>query len=97
MSIYPVILSQWYPFSDEMHWYAFTAVKCSRCVACGSRLRWKAAVGHHSIPWGYGDLWCNWKCCNSGKIAKPDKRRERRWKRKNKKFELFIDVPESVK
>lgn len=83
MSIYPVRLSEWYPVSDEMHEFAFSCVKMVRCYACGRRVRWKAAIGHHSLPWGYGDLWCSWECCRSGKVAKPDFRRERRLRRRS--------------
>lgn len=82
MSIYPVKLSEWYPAGDEQHSICYSVVKFSRCHACDSRLRWKSVVGHHSVPWGYGELWCNWKCCHSGRKAKPDWRRERRMKRR---------------
>lgn len=86
MSIYPVRLSEWFPFGDPMYETCYIITKISRCVACRSRLRFSKAVGHHSLPWGYGDIFCSWKCCQSGKIAKPDKRFERRWRRKYAKF-----------
>jgi len=82
MSIYPVRLSEWFPMGDENHDNAYMIVKALRCMACDKRVRWKAAVGHHSLPWGNGDLFCGWKCCYSGKVAKEDKRRLRRRKRK---------------
>ena len=82
MSIYPVLLSEWYPLGDAEHWVTLDIVTCNRCYACGARVRWKKAVGHHSLPFGYGDLWCGWKCAKSGKKAKTDKRRNRRIKRK---------------
>lgn len=48
-------------------------------------------MGHHSIPWGYGDIWCSEKCLHSGKIARPDFRRERRLKRRYSP-EGFVEV-----
>lgn len=81
MSIYPVRLSEWFPPDDENHSIAYEIVKVFRCLACNKKLRWKSAVGHHSLPYGCGEIWCSWKCCNSGKTAKPDYRRERRFKR----------------
>lgn len=93
MSIYPVKLSEWFPFTDEMYFYAKTWVDSSRCLACGKKMRYSKAIGHHSIPWGYGDVWCSWKCCRSGKVAKPDYRRQRRLKRKYYPFDMqFIKV-----
>lgn len=77
MSIYPVLLSEWFPFGDGKYETTLSLVKHMRCVACRRRPRYKDAVGHHSLPWGHGDLWCSWECCNSGKIAKVDKRRYR--------------------
>lgn len=77
MSIYPVKLCEWFPVGDEMHENAYCIVTTLRCYACGKKCRWKAAVGHHSLPWGNGDLWCSWKCCNSRKVHKMDKRQER--------------------
>lgn len=88
MSIYPVRLSEWYPFGDEMYSVASSVVEFTRCYACGDKVRYKAAVGHHSLPWGYGDLWCSWKCCHSGKTARLDKRRERRMRRKYKRSDI---------
>lgn len=82
MSIYPVKLSEWFPPGDEYHDCIYIIVKFMRCNACGKKPRWLAAVGHHSLMVGMGDLWCSWKCCFSGKVAKPDRRRERRLRRK---------------
>lgn len=84
MSIYPVRLSEWFTKEEECYSTYETAlllVKIERCLACRNRLKWKRAVGHHSVAFGHGDIWCSWKCCNSGKIAKPDKRRERKFHR----------------
>lgn len=93
MSIYPVRLAKWFFFGDEYFESAYSTVKHTRCLACGAKVRYSKAVDHHSLPWGYGDLFCSWKCCRSGKIAKPDKRRERRMRRKYGKYEsALIDV-----
>lgn len=81
MSIYPVQLNKWFPFNDEMYSTCKAIVEWSYCLACGDKLRYKKAIGHHSIPWGNGDVWCSWKCCKSGKKAKLDKRRKRKQKR----------------
>ena len=90
MSIYPVQLSKWFPVGDDKHEDTRFLIKITRCLACRKRCRFKAAVGHHSVPWGNGDIWCSWKCCHSGKIAKPDKRRERRYKHKLKDIKLEL-------
>jgi len=87
MSIYPVRLNEWYPVGDEMHEYAEMALHF-RCSACGDMPNFKKAWGHHSVAWGYGEVWCNEKCLNSGKIRKrTDKRRQRsvnrRWGKRN--------------
>ena len=90
MSIYPVTLSEWFkPTEDEYDNYrtVLILVKVMRCEACRKKPRYKTAVGHHSLPWGYGEMWCSWECCNSGKTAKPDKRRERRYRRRYGKLE----------
>lgn len=78
MSIYPVRLSEWYPPGDELHDTVAFIVSSFRCKACYSRCRWKAAVAHHSIGHGYGDVWCSWKCCLSGNDRGPDKRQKRK-------------------
>lgn len=82
MSIYPVRLSEWFPYGDEMYEHAYTTVEVSRCYACNKKLKYSKAIGDHSIPWGYGLIYCSWKCCRSSKISRPDRRRERRLKRK---------------
>lgn len=94
MSIYPVRLSEWFPPGDEHFDVIVSIVNYSRCLACDSKLRYKGAVGHHSLMVGVGDTWCSWKCCQSGKIAKPDKRRERRLaRRKSTRFDgLTVDL-----
>jgi len=93
MSIYPVKLSEWYPYGDEHHGVLISIIACTRCYACGDRVRFKRAVGMHSIPFGHGDLYCSEKCLDSGKIAKVDKRRLRRFKRKYGHLEgLMVDL-----
>lgn len=82
MSIYPVLLSEWFKTEDEEYRTARNMVEILRCLSCSNRVRWRKAVAHHSLPWGNGDLWCSWKCCKSGKVAKPDKRRERSFNRR---------------
>jgi hypothetical protein len=92
MSIYPVRLLEWYPPGDESFPSCLTIVTVSRCYACNKRLRYRSAVGHHSIPWGQGDIWCSWKCCFSDKKSKPDHRRERRLKKRLPTEEKLIDL-----
>lgn len=87
MSIYPVRLIEWYPLGDEHHEIAKLLSDGVRCLACYKKVRWKRAIAHHALPWGYGDVWCSWECCNSGKIAKPDKHQRRR---KYKKFYRYL-------
>jgi len=94
MSIYPVRLSHWYPFGDEMHSTLMSIISCTRCYACGDRVRFKRAVGNHSIPWGYGDLFCSEKCLHSNKRAKPDRRRERRLRKRYP--EMYIKILKEV-
>ena len=69
MSIYPVKLVEWYPPGDKYHslvkWIISTGYTDSGrgCVHCKKKhLHWQEAIGHHSLPWGYGDLWCRQKC-----------------------------------
>ena len=61
MSIYPVKLSEWYPFGDEMHDVCYEITKIFRCQSCGSKLRFNRAIGDHSIPWGHGDYFARKK------------------------------------
>ena len=65
MSIYPVKLNDWYPKGDEMNEIAILSVKFSNCLQCnkkGKDIKYRYAIGHHSIPWGNGDIWCTKKC-----------------------------------
>lgn len=68
MSIYPVRLNEWFPKGDEYHDNAKTMVKYSNCIVCGKKgkkINYKLVYGHHSIPWGNGDIWCTKKCYKS--------------------------------
>lgn len=96
MSIYPVKLIEWFPPNDEMYSRSRSAVECVRCLACGSKVNYKKAYDYDSIPWGHGDIWCSKRCLNSKKIARPDKRRERRMRRKYKDCKFFITVKDTV-
>jgi hypothetical protein len=69
MSIYPVKLIEWYPkkkrpWVEKCHYTAILiTVKYASCIHCGNdKMKVKTAWGHHSIPYGHGDVWCNEKC-----------------------------------
>lgn len=74
MSIFPVKLSEWFPkpkgpkkrpgYKDDLfnHEVCVDLVKTSVCLACGKKPKWEEAIGHHSVPWGHGDIWCNEEC-----------------------------------
>jgi hypothetical protein len=88
MSIYPVKLSEWYPPGDTYYENCTEIVKFNRCLACGDSINYSKAIGHHSLIYGHGDIWCSLKCCKSNKKAKLDKRRHRRFKREHGRFFL---------
>ena len=92
MSIYPVQLAEWFPPGDEMHDTLMSIISVTRCHACNKRCKFRKAVGYHSIPWGNGDLYCSWKCLDSGKVAKPDKRQLRKIRRKYGKIDFGTTV-----
>lgn len=77
MSIYPVVLSKWFPAKqkekhtwasaeDIRNWHdaAKMCVSMSKCCVCGKKPQFRYAWGLHSIPWGYGwgEIWCSKKC-----------------------------------
>ncbi len=70
MSIYPVRLAEWFPPGDEHHDMMKWLVSRGHCDApeagcmhCKKKhMHWQTAIGHHSLPWGYGDIWCNKNC-----------------------------------
>jgi hypothetical protein len=92
MSTYPVRLSEWFPPGDEQYDIILSIVSYSRCYACGKHPRYLGAVGHHSLFVGYGDIWCSWKCQESGKKAKTDKRRQRRLNRRYREEPFFLEI-----
>lgn len=66
MSIYPVKLSEWFPRGDENYQNSKMMVKFGQCYKCGKKnIKYSTAFGHHSLPWGYGDIWCSSKCYRS--------------------------------
>ncbi len=78
MSIYPVRLNEWFPKGDE--YYAKHIVKCMKCLFCGKegkKINYKYAMGHHSLPWGYGDIWCSSRCLNKWRKQPYDQRNAR--------------------
>ena len=69
MSIYPVRLAEWFPPGDSHHGIMKFIVSNGYtdagrgCLHCGKKhMHWQVAIGHHSLPWGYGDIWCREKC-----------------------------------
>lgn len=62
MSIYPVHLASWFPKGNEMHDDIKTLCLVMTCLTCGKHPKWKKAWGHHSLPWGHGDIWCDERC-----------------------------------
>ena len=69
MSIYPVKLSQWFPPGDSLHSLVKFIVSngygdvATGCLHCGKKcMHWQQAIAHHSLPYGYGDIWCREKC-----------------------------------
>lgn len=69
MSIYAVNLAEWYPPGDEYHslikWMVSNGAGdfIRGCPNCGKKhMHWQQAYGHHSLPWGYGEIWCRKKC-----------------------------------
>lgn len=97
MSIYAVKLMEWFPRPkknqhDVIHGLYDTArmmVKLSRCLACGKKPKWNRAIGHHSIPWGTGDIWCSEPCLNSNKVSKKQDKKKPRGKR-NKMLRNYV-------
>lgn len=76
MSIYPVPLAKWFPKGDENHDFMKDMVRLGGesslgCMNCGkTNMNWRTAYGHHSLPWGYGDVWCTKRCYNAW-LKKP--------------------------
>lgn len=97
MSIFPVKLIEWFPhprkrtygtYSDanHLHYSARMMVEYSKCRACGKQPKWSKAIGHHSIPWGNGDIWCSEKCLESRKVYTKTPRMKKPRGKTNKAF-----------
>lgn len=102
MSIYPVKLIEWFPHPKKRrdgdykstmshHEDAKMIVKLSKCLVCGKQPKWNRAIGHHSIPWGYGDIWCSEKCMSSGKRFNKALRQKKPRGKKNKIMASIYD------
>lgn len=112
MSIYPVPLQKWFPnpksknLSGENSWHkqcnyeaAKSTVEFSKCENCGKSCKYNRAWGHHSIPWGYGDVWCSEKCLDSPKKRKKKPRKKKLRGRKKRRYtqwdkdlnQIFLD------
>jgi len=65
MSIYVVKLSEWFPKGDEYYENSKMMVEAMGCLKCGKKgknIKYRYAMGHHSIPWGNGDIFCTKRC-----------------------------------
>ena len=74
MSIYPIRIKKWFPpvlkseHKEEIRDNKFnrqtirTCLEFMRCHNCGKRVKMRNGWCHHSLPWGYGDVWCNERC-----------------------------------
>jgi len=102
MSIYPVPLQKWFPnpksrnLSDEEAWDASCqyyaakiTVKLSKCEKCGKHCKYNRAWGHHSIPWGYGEVWCSEKCLYGPKKRKKKGRKKKLRGRRKRIYKLW--------
>lgn len=59
----PAEVGEWW--DKEQHTnniVAETVVKLSKCERCKKKCKWKQAWGHHSIPYGHGEIWCSKTC-----------------------------------
>lgn len=48
--------------NKRLHEFAKSTVELSSCYTCGGLCTWKKSWGHHSIPFGHGDVFCSKKC-----------------------------------
>ena len=76
MSIYPVPLQKWFPNPNKYigkGWEEYInalidystlrmIIKYERCKKCNKNLKYNRVWGHHSLPRGYGDMWCSKEC-----------------------------------
>jgi hypothetical protein len=74
MSIYPVKMIEWYPKGDKDHnfmkWIIYNGISdegrgCKHCKKI--HMHYQEAIAHHSLLFGYGDIWCREKCYNNWK------------------------------
>lgn len=95
MSIYPVPLQKWFPNTPKeksYYWAARMTVDLARCENCGKRCKYNRAWGHHSIPWGYGEVWCTKECLYGPKKRKRTPRKKKnRGKRKKYWHKLLVE------
>ncbi len=86
MSIFPVKINDWFePLSSGWN-DVQDVLEYHRCYACGDKVKMNKGVVHHAIAYGHGYAWCSVRCFESGKKARPDKRRERRLSRRFREF-----------
>lgn len=69
MSIYPVPLQKWFPNPashpgavDFDYTILRMIVRTDKCARCKKFCKWNRAWGHHSLPFGYGDVFCGKRC-----------------------------------
>ena len=87
MSIYVVRLSEWYNKEEDekdphsgcsLHDACRTLVETTKCHNCGNdKMQYRYAMGHHALPWGYGDIWCTKKCYEKWLKQPKEKQDER--------------------
>ena len=84
MSIYPVRAKTWFNGDPNGEMVRHLTLMM-RCASCGDKCNYNKLYCHHSLPYGYGEIWCSNRCLNSNKVNKrPNRRLENRWKRKYK-------------
>lgn len=107
MSIYPVPLQKWFPhprigqyiygnYSEAKNLYETVKflVKFERCDSCGKHCKFNRAWGHHSLPFGYGEVWCTEKCLFG---TEKRKKQPRLKKIRNKKYRFTLQDLKKVK
>lgn len=68
MSIYLVKLNKMFKPSDRSadnvmyRIILIDMLKYLRCLSCGKKVKMRNAIGHHSLPWGRGEVFCNRYC-----------------------------------
>lgn len=97
MSIYPVPLQKWFPNGDDHYEVCRMIVDGSRCENCGKHCKYNRAWGHHSLPWGHGNVWCSEKCLYGPKRRKK-KHRVKKLRGRNKRIwqKYFSDTVSKI-